>query len=131
MLRKDLGQRRSMIGIVRGERGHRGRASTGVVDLRHRDHRRGEPATHGLHDTVRVGAGAIELVDEQQRRHAEPLQRPEQERGLGLDAFDRRHDQDRAVEHAEDALNLRDEVRMTRRVDEIDRQVTDEERGDG
>ena len=60
----------------------------------------------------------------------EPLQRPEQERRLGLDAFDRRDDEDRAVEDAEDAFDLGDEVRVAGRVDEVDREVADEERGD-
>ena len=60
----------------------------------------------------------------------EPLQGAEEQRGLWLDAFDGRDDQHRAVEDAEDALDLRDEVGMAGRVDEIDGEVAQEERGD-
>ena len=77
-----------------------------------------------------VRAGAVDLVDEDQRGDVEPLQGAEQERRLGLDALDRRDDQDRAVEHAEDAFDLGDEVRVAGRVDQVDREIADEERGD-
>ena len=77
-----------------------------------------------------IGAGPVDLVDEDQRRDVEPLEGAEQERRLGLDALDRRDDEDRAVEHAEDALDLGDEVGVAGRVDEVDREVADEERGD-
>ena len=81
-------------------------------------------------DALRIGAGPVDLVDEDQRRDVEPLERAEQQRRLGLDALDRRDDEDRAVEHAEDALDLGDEVGVAGRVDEVDREVADEERGD-
>ena len=84
-----------------------------------------------LDDALIVGAGPVDLVDEDQGRDVEPPQGAEQERRLGLDAFDRRDDEDRAVEDTEDALDLGDEVRVAGRVDEVDRQVADEERGDG
>ena len=79
---------------------------------------------------VRVGPRSIDLVDEQEGRDVEALERAEQERRLRLDAFDRGDDEDRAVQDAEDALDLGDEVGVTGRVDEVDRQVADEERGD-
>ena len=60
----------------------------------------------------------------------EPLQGAEQERRLGLDALDRRDDEDSAVEDAEDAFDLGDEVRVAGRVDQVDREVADQERGD-
>src|SRR4029077_9809807 len=44
--------------------------------------------------------------------------------------LDGRHDEDRRVEHAEDAFDLGDEVRVARRVDQVDREIADEERGD-
>ena len=97
---------------------------------RHRHDRRREPARHRLDDALRVGAGPVDLVDEDQRRDAEPLEGAEQERRLRLDALDRRDDEDRAVEHAEDAFDLGDEVGVAGRVDEVDREVADEERGD-
>ena len=60
----------------------------------------------------------------------EPLEGAEQQRRLRLDALDRRDDEDRAVEDAEDAFDLGDEVGVAGRVDEVDREVADEERGD-
>ena len=60
----------------------------------------------------------------------EPLEGAEQQRRLRLDALDRGDDEDRAVEHAEDAFDLGDEVGVAGRVDEVDREVADEERGD-
>jgi len=60
----------------------------------------------------------------------EPLEGAEQKRGLGLDAFDRRDDQDRAIEDTQDALDLGDEVGMAGRVDQVDREIADQERGD-
>src|SRR6185295_10512191 len=65
-----------------------------------------------------------------QRRDAEPLERAEEEWRLGLDALDRGHDEDRAVENAEHALDLRDEIGVAGRIDEVDRKIADEERGD-
>ncbi len=82
------------------------------------------------HDAVRIGAGPVDLVDEDQGRDVEPLQGAEEQRRLRLDALDRRDDEDRAIEHAEDALDLGDEVGVAGRVDEVDREVADEERGD-
>ena len=83
------------------------------------------------HDTLRVGTGPVDLVDEDQRRDVESLDGTEEQRRLGLDALDRRNDEDRAVEHAQDALDLGDEIGVAGRVDEVDGQIADEERGDG
>ena len=60
----------------------------------------------------------------------EPPEGPEEERCLRLDALDGRDDEDRAIEHAEDAFDLGDEVGVTRGVDQVDGEVADEERGD-
>jgi hypothetical protein len=79
---------------------------------------------------VRPRAGAVGLVDEDQRRHAQAPQRVHQHARLRLNALDGRDDEHRAVEHAQDALDLRDEVGMPRRVDEVDRDVADPERHD-
>ena len=78
-----------------------------------------------------VGAGAVGLVHEQQRRNAQALQRAHQQPCLRLHALDRRDDEHRAVEHAEHALDLGDEVRVARRVDEVDGDVVERERDDG
>ena len=116
--------------VVRRERPDAGVAATGVADARHRHDRRRQATRHGLDDALGVRSGPVDLVDEEQRRDAEALEGPEQERRLGLDALDRRDDEDGAVEHAEDAFDLGDEVRVARRIDEVDRQVVDQERGD-
>ena len=90
------------------------------------DHAAREPARHRLEHPPVVGARPIDLVDEDQRRDAEPPQRAEQQRRLGLDALDGGDDEDRPVEDAEDALDLGDEVGVAGRVDEVDREVADE-----
>ena len=130
VLGEDLGERRDMGRIVGRERLDGRLAAAGVTDPRHRDHPGREPARHGLDDPVGVGSGPIDLVDEDQRRDVEALEGAEEEWRLRLDALDRRDDEDRAVEHAEDALDLRDEVGVAGRIDEVDRQVAEEERGD-
>ena len=73
---------------------------------------------------------AVELVDEDQRRHAQPLQRAHQHARLRLHALDRRDDQHGAVEHAQHALHLGDEVGVAGRVDQVDGDVADRERDD-
>jgi hypothetical protein len=47
-----------------------------------------------------------------------------------LHAFDSRDDEDRAVEHAQDTLDLPDEVRMAGCVDQVDGEAPDRERDD-
>ncbi len=130
MLGEDLDQRGPMGLVVLRDRLDDRRASAGVADRLHRDDRRRKPASHRLDDAFRIRARPVDLVDEDQRRDVEPPQGAEQERRLGLDAFDRRDDEDRAVEDAEDAFDLGDEVGVAGRVDEVDREVADEERGD-
>jgi hypothetical protein len=116
--------------VVRTERHERRVPSAGVADDTHRHNGGSEPARHLLDDPLRVRTRPVDLVDEEQRRDVEALERPEQQRGLGLDTLDRGDDEDGAVEHAEDALDLGDEVGMARRVDQVDREVADQERGD-
>ena len=76
-------------------------------------------------------AAAVDLVHEDQRRDAQPLQRPHQHAGLRLHALDGRDHQHRAVEHAQHPLHLGDEVRVAGRVDQVDGDVVDDERHDG
>ena len=104
------------------------------ADARRRAHRedvRGEAVGDGGEHSSVVGADAVDLVHEHDRRHAEPAQGAEQQQRLRLHALDRRDDQDGAVEHAEHALDLGDEVRVPRRVDEVDRHAVDHEGHDG
>jgi hypothetical protein len=91
----------------------------------HRHDGRRQPLADRFEHSVRVGAAAIGLVHEEQRRDAEPLQRPHQQRRLRLNAFDGRDHEHRAVEHVEHAFHLRDEVRVPRRVDQVDDHVVD------
>ena len=77
------------------------------------------------------GPRAIDLVDEDQRRDAQALQRTHQDARLRLHALDRRDDQDRAVEDAEHALDLGDEVGVARRIDQVDVNVIERERRHG
>jgi hypothetical protein len=58
------------------------------------------------------------------------LQRAHQQDRLRLDPFDRREDEHDAVEHAERALDLRDEVRVPGRVDQVDGHARDLEGDD-
>ena len=60
----------------------------------------------------------------------QPLERAHQHARLRLHAFDGRDNQHGTVEHTQHTLNLGDEVRMAGGVDEIDREVAHEERGD-
>ncbi len=130
VLGEDLGQRAALGLVVRRERLDGDLAPAGVADGSHRDDTGREPPRHRLDDSLGVGAGPVDLVDEQEGRDAEPAKRAEQQRRLRLDALDRGHDEHRAIEHAEDALDLRDEVGVAGGVDEVDREVAHQERGD-
>ena len=96
----------------------------------HRDDRRRQllldPAQHG----AGARAAAVDLVDEDQRRHAQAPQRAHQHAGLRLHALDGGDDEHRAVEHAQHAFHLGDEVRVSGRVDQVDGDVADRERDD-
>ena len=80
--------------------------------------------------SVDVGAGAVDLVDEQQGGHPEPLQGAHQDPGLRLDTLDGGQHEDRAVEHPEGALDLGDEVRVPGGVDHVHGDVVQRERHD-
>ena len=91
----------------------------------------GQPVPDHRQHPVRVGTAAVDLVDEEQSRYPQPLQRPQQDHGLGLHAFDGGHHEHGAVEHRERAVDLGDEVRVAGGVDEVDREVTEREGDDG
>lgn len=105
------------------------RAESG--DRPHRHDGRGQALGDGPQDTVVAGAPPVDLVDEDEGRDAQALEGPHQHAGLGLDALDGRDDEHGAVEHAEDALHLGDEVGVTWGVDEVDGHVVDREGDDG
>jgi hypothetical protein len=77
--------------------------------------------------SLRIGPAPVQLVEEEQGRHAQPFERPVEQGRLRLDALDRGDDKDRAIEDAQDALDLGDEVGVARRVEDVDREVADRE----
>ena len=85
---------------------------------------------HRLDHAIRVGADAIDLVDEQHRRHAETLQRAHQDDRLRLHALDRRQHEHRSVEHRERPFDLGDEVGVAGCVDDVHGQVANGEGDD-
>ena len=70
--------------------------------------------------TEEVRADAVHLVDEADARHVVLVGLAPHRLGLGLDAGDGVEDRDRAVEHAQRALDLDGEVDVARGVDDVD-----------
>ena len=85
-----------------------------------------------VHVAPEVGAGAVELVDEAETRHPVAIRLSPDRLGLRLDAGHAVEDHDRAVEHAQAALDLDREVHVSGRVDNVDAVVGPEAgRGSG
>ena len=97
----------------------------------HRYRVRAEAVDHRLHRGEEVGAGAVHLVDEGDARDAVLVGLPPDRLGLGLDAGDRVEDGDRAVEHAQAALDLDRKVHVPGRIDDVDAKVVPERRRRG
>jgi hypothetical protein len=91
-----------------------------VAHCGHRDRGGGEPPADVGQHAADVGASAVDLVDEQQGGDAQALQRAHQDTGLCLHPFDGRQHEHRAVEDAEHALHLGDEVGVAGGVDQVD-----------
>ncbi len=72
-------------------------------------------------DRGEVGADAVHLVDEADAGNAVLVGLAPDGLGLGLDAGDGVEHGDRAVEHAQRALDFDGEVDVTGRVDDVDR----------
>ena len=81
-----------------------------------------------LDHLLRIGAGAVHLVDERQPRHVVAPHLPIDGERLRLYAADGAKHEDRAVEHAEAAFHFDGEIDVAGRVDEIDRGIAP---GDG
>ncbi len=102
----------------------------GAGDDAHGQHVGGEPRPHRGQRPVQRGARPVDLVHEQQGRHAEPLERAEEDPGLRLHPLDGRQHQHRGVQDAEGALDLGDEVGVPRGVDDVDGPAGQRERHD-
>src|ERR1035441_7640158 len=81
---------------------------------------RGEAVDHRLHALVEVGADAVHLVDVGDARDVILVGLAPDRLGLGLHAGDGVEQGDRAVEHAQRALDLDREVHVPGRVDDVD-----------
>jgi hypothetical protein len=108
-----------------GTYGHR--AGAEPVHLAQGDDVRAQLAGDGADQRLVAGAGTVDLVDEDHRGDAEPTKGAHQHPGLGLDPFHGGDDEHGAVEHVEHAFDLGDEVRVTRRVDQVDENLPDPE----
>src|SRR4051794_15048817 len=86
----------------------------------HRHGVRAEAVDHRLHGLVEVRADAVHLVDERDARDVVLVGLAPDGLGLRLDAGDRVEQRDRAVEHAQRALDLDGEVDVAGRVDDVD-----------
>ena len=130
-LREHLGQPVPEDGVLRAREREVGGARAELVRGSHRHDRRRQALRDVLQHALVAGPGPVDLVHEHQRRNAQPLQRTHQDARLRLHALDAGDHEHRAVEHAQDAFHLGDEVRMTRRVDQVDVDVLERERRDG
>src|SRR5690606_23406574 len=84
-----------------------------------------------LDAALEIGADAVHLVDETDARHAVFVGLAPYRLGLRLDAADAVEHRDRAVEHAQAALDFDGEVDVAGRVDDVDAVVLPEGRGRG
>jgi hypothetical protein len=108
-----------------------GVAGAQVADRADGDRPAGQAPGDVAEQALFAGIPPVDLVDEDQRGHVEPAQRPHEHAGLRLHALDRRDDEHGPVEHAQRPLHLGDEVGVAGRVDQVDRGVADRERGHG
>ena len=131
MVGEALGERcpkRRIIGSVRSEAGA---ARARPVCGPHRHDVGRQLLRNALQHAFDVCAAAVDLVDENDGRDFQPLQRPHQHARLRLHAFHGGDDQHGAVEHVEHPFHLGDEIGVAGRVDQIDGEAVDDERDDG
>ena len=79
-----------------------------------------EQVEHLVVHAHRIGARPIDLVDDDDRRAAERERLAQHEARLRHRAVERVDDEQHAVHHAQDALDLAAEVGVARRVDDVD-----------
>ena len=85
-----------------------------------RGHARAEPVAELVERALEAGALAVELVDEDHPRHAEPAGLAPDRLGLHLDAVDRAHHEHREVDDPQRGPHVAEEVGVARRVDQVD-----------
>ena len=91
------------------------------ADRQLHDQRHRAEAVHDHVDAaVELGAGAVELVDEADARHAVTVGLTPHRLGLRLDTGDTVEHRDGTVEHAQRTLHLDGEVDVARGVDDVD-----------
>ena len=73
-----------------------------------------------IHGPVGSGALAVHLVHHDDCAETALERLPGHERGLRHGAFDRVHQEDDGIDHGEDALHLAAEIRVARRIDDVD-----------
>ena len=79
-----------------------------------------QPGPHVLASSDRIGTGAIELVDEDQPRHAVTLDLAIDGQRLTLYATDSAQNQHRSIKHPQAPLHLDREIHVAGSVDEVD-----------
>src|SRR5438874_13814550 len=79
----------------------------------------GQPGADFLKNALKIGPFAIEFVDKREARHLIAVGLPPDRLTLGLDAFTGREDDDRAIKHAQAALDLGGEIDVAWRVEQI------------
>ena len=87
-----------------------------------------ESLADGGHAPPEVRPGAVELVDEAEARHAVAVRLAPDRLRLGLDASHAIEDDDRAIQHAQAALDLHGEVHVPGRIDDVEAMVVPEAR---
>ena len=100
------------------------------IELRLARVERGEEVEDGVQHEVRLGVGAVDLVDDDDRLQPDGERLRQHELGLRHRPFGGVDEQDGAVHHVEDALHLAAEIGVAGRVDDVDARVLPEERGD-
>ena len=130
MVSQQFGEPRRKPTIVRAEQLENRTASAQPVDRSHCDDCRRELLRDLPKHTAGIRAAAVDLVHEDEGGNAQPLQRPHQHSRLRLHALHGGEHQHGAVEHAQHPFHFGDEIRVAGRVDQVDRDVADNERDD-
>ncbi len=130
-LREHLSHAAQGLAIVPAGECERRGARAKLARCAHRYDRRRQTLRNRPHYPLVAGPRAVDLVDEDQRRNAQPLQRARQDARLRLHPLHGRDHENRAVKDAQDPFHLGDEVRVARRIDQIDVDVLQCERCDG